>query len=467
MKKLINIGKFSVLFIFLMFDDLTYKLESVLKKIRGQGKISEKNIDESLREVRRILFDADVNYKVVTNFLSKVKEKSLGQNVINSITPGQLIVKIINDELISLLGSEKVDIEFSNDIPSVILIVGLQGSGKTTFTAKLAKYIKSKGRNPIIAACDIYRPAAIEQIKVLGKQIEIPVYSEASDDVVKIAKNAVIEAKQNAKDTLIIDTAGRLSIDEKMMNEVAGLKDALNPKEILFVVDSMTGQDAVNTAKAFHDKLDYTGIVLTKLDGDTKGGAAISIRAIVNEPVKFVGVGEKLDAIEQFFPERMASRILGMGDIVSFVEKAQEELDLSEAAKLEEKYRKNTFDFDDYLSQIRQIKKMGSISSILSMLPGAGSALKNTEVDEKIFVKIEAIILSMTLIERSNPKLLNGSRRRRIANGSGSTIQDVNKLIKQFEDMKKMMKSMNFNKMRGMMKKMNVPANMLGKMKIN
>ena len=450
-----------------MFDDLTYKLESVLKKIRGQGKISEKNIDESLREVRRILFDADVNYKVVTNFLSKVKEKSLGQNVINSITPGQLIVKIINDELISLLGSEKVDIEFSNDIPSVILIVGLQGSGKTTFTAKLAKYIKSKGRNPIIAACDIYRPAAIEQIKVLGKQIEIPVYSEASDDVVKIAKNAVIEAKQNAKDTLIIDTAGRLSIDEKMMNEVAGLKDALNPKEILFVVDSMTGQDAVNTAKAFHDKLDYTGIVLTKLDGDTKGGAAISIRAIVNEPVKFVGVGEKLDAIEQFFPERMASRILGMGDIVSFVEKAQEELDLSEAAKLEEKYRKNTFDFDDYLSQIRQIKKMGSISSILSMLPGAGSALKNTEVDEKIFVKIEAIILSMTLIERSNPKLLNGSRRRRIANGSGSTIQDVNKLIKQFEDMKKMMKSMNFNKMRGMMKKMNVPANMLGKMKIN
>lgn len=450
-----------------MFEDLQNKLDTVLKKIRGQGKITEKNVDESLREVRRVLFDADVNYKVVTNFLKQVKEKSLGQNVINSITPGQLIVKIINDELISLMGSEKSDIILSDRIPSVILVVGLQGSGKTTFSAKLAKYLKAKGRNPLLAACDVYRPAAKEQLKVLGKQIDVPVFSiDDSTDALKISKESFDFARKNARDILIIDTAGRLSIDEKMMQEVSDIKKALNPEEILFVVDSMTGQDAVNTAKTFHDRLDYTGIVLTKLDGDTKGGAAISIRAVVNKPVKFVGVGEKLDAIEQFHPDRMASRILGMGDIVGFVEKAQEQFDLKEAAKLEEKYRKNQFDFNDYLGQLRQIRKMGSIQNILSMLPGVGKNLKDVNVDEKIFVRLEAIILSMTYEERSNPSILNGTRRRRIANGSGTTIQDVNKLIKQFDEMKKMMKNLNYNKMRGLMKKMNLSPDSMKNFKI-
>jgi signal recognition particle subunit SRP54 len=445
-----------------MFEDLTNKLEATLKKIRGQGKITEKNVDESLREVRRVLFDADVNYKVVSNFISKVKEKSLGQNVINSVTPGQLIIKIINDELIDLMGSEKSDLVFGNEIPSIILIVGLQGSGKTTFSAKLANYLKGKGKSPALAACDIYRPAAIKQLEILGKEVNIPVYSDPeSKDPVKIAKEAINFCRQNARDVLIIDTAGRLSIDEQMMNEVSELKNVLKPGEVLFVVDSMTGQDAVNTAKAFHDKLDFTGVVLTKLDGDTKGGAALSIKAVVNKPIKFSSVGEKLNAIEQFHPDRMASRILGMGDIVTFVEKAQEEFDLSEAAKLEEKYRKNKFDYNDFLAQLKQIKKMGSVSSIMSMLPGIGSKVNDLKVDEKIFVKLEAIILSMTEEERSNPNILNGTRRRRIANGSGTTIQDVNKLIKQFDEMKKMMKNMNFNKMRGMMKRMNISNDFL------
>jgi signal recognition particle subunit SRP54 len=445
-----------------MFEDLTNKLETTLKKIRGQGKITEKNVDESLREVRRVLFDADVNYKVVSNFIAKVKEKSLGQNVINSVTPGQLIIKIINDELIDLMGSEKSDLIFGNEIPSIILIVGLQGSGKTTFSAKLANYLKGKGKSPALAACDIYRPAAIKQLEILGKEVNIPVYSDAaSKDPVKIAKEAVNYCRQNARDVLIIDTAGRLSIDEQMMNEVSELKNVLKPCEVLFVVDSMTGQDAVNTAKAFHDKLDFTGVVLTKLDGDTKGGAALSIKAVVNKPIKFSSVGEKLSAIEQFHPDRMASRILGMGDIVTFVEKAQEEFDLSEAAKLEEKYRKNKFDYNDFLAQLKQIKKMGSVSSLVSMLPGIGSKVNDLKVDEKIFIKLEAIILSMTEEERSNPNILNGTRRRRIANGSGTTIQDVNKLIKQFEEMKKMMKNMNFNKMRGMMKRMNISNDFL------
>lgn len=447
-----------------MFEDLTNKLETALKKIRGQGKITEKNVDESLREVRRVLFDADVNYKVVGNFISKVKEKSLGQNVINSITPGQLIVKIINDELIELMGSDKSELNFSNEIPSVILIVGLQGSGKTTFSAKLASYLRSKGKTPALAACDIYRPAAIKQLEILGKEINIPVYSNpSSKDAVKIASEAINYCRQNARDVLIVDTAGRLSIDEQMMNEVSNLKNKLIPAEVLFVVDAMTGQDAVNTAKAFHDKLDFTGIVLTKLDGDTKGGAALSIKAIVNKPIKFSSVGEKLNAIEQFHPDRMASRILGMGDIITFVEKAQEEFDLSEAAKLEEKYRKNKFDFNDYLSQLKQIKKMGSVSSILSMLPGVGSKINEAQIDEKMFVRLEAIILSMTEQERSNPAILNGTRRRRIADGSGSSIQDVNKLIKQFDEMKKMMKNMNFNKMRNVMKRMNISNDFLNK----
>lgn len=445
-----------------MFEDLSNKLETVLKKIRGQGKITEKNVEESLREIRRVLFDADVNYKVVSSFLSEVKTKSLGLNVINSISPGQLIVKIINDELIKLMGSEKSDLNFSNDIPSVILLVGLQGSGKTTFAAKLAGYLRTKGKSPILGACDIYRPAAIKQLQVLGKQIQIPVYAESdSKDAVKIAKNAITEARTNARDTLIIDTAGRLSIDEAMMTEVSNIRNAINPAEILFVVDSMTGQDAVNTAKAFHDRLDFSGVILTKLDGDTKGGAALSIKAVVNKPIKFVSIGEKLNAIEQFHPDRMASRILGMGDIITFVEKAQQDFDIEEAAKLEEKYRKNTFDFNDYLTQIRQIKKMGSLSSIVSMLPGVGTKIKEADIDEKIFTRLESIILSMTEEERESPTILNGSRRRRIANGSGSTIQDVNKLIKQYDEMKKVMKGLNAGKMKGLMKKMNIPSEFL------
>lgn len=449
-----------------MFEDLTQKFESVLKKIRGQGKITEKNIEESLREVRRVLFDADVNYKVVNNFIKSVKEKSLGEQVLTSVTPGQLIVKIINDELINLMGSEKADLIFSNDIPSVILLVGLQGSGKTTFAAKLARHLKNKGKNPVLAACDIYRPAAIEQLKVLGKQIDIPVFSiEGEKDAVKISNQATDYARKNAKDTLIIDTAGRLAIDEQMMNEVSSIKKSVNPAEILFIVDSMTGQDAVNTAKAFYEKLNYTGIVLTKLDGDTKGGAAISIKSIVNEPIKFVSIGEKLEAMEPFYPERMASRILGMGDIVSFVEKAQTEFDLSETSKLEEKFRKNKFDFDDFLSQIKQVKKMGSISSLISMLPGASNALKGKEIDEKIFVRLEAIILSMTKKERANPDILNGTRRRRIADGSGTSIQDVNKLIKQFDDMRKMMKGFNKGKLKHLMKNMNLPSGLMGQFK--
>ncbi len=451
-----------------LFDDLTNKFDSVLKKIRGQGKITEANIDESLREIRRVLFDADVNYKVVTKFINDVKERSLGQNVLTSITPGQLIVKIINDELIKLMGSEKSDIRFSERIPSVIMIVGLQGSGKTTFSAKLARYIKSKGRNPVLAACDIYRPAAIEQLRILGKQINVPVYSDDNEkDALKIAGEAVQYAKNNARDTLIIDTAGRLAIDEEMMNEVTRLKYALQPEEILFVVDSMTGQDAVNTAKAFHDRLDYSGVVLTKLDGDTRGGAALSIKAVADVPIKFVGIGEKLEALEQFHPDRMASRILGMGDIVSFVEKAQTEFDLSGAEDIESKLRRNKFDFDDFLMYLGQIKKMGSLSSLLSMIPGAGKALKDQQIDDKVLIKIESVIQSMTKAERRNPALLNGQRRRRIANGSGNTIQHVNKVIRQFEDMQKMIKQFNRDKGRGMMKRMKLPAQLMNEFKTN
>jgi signal recognition particle subunit SRP54 len=425
---------------FEMFEDLTAKFEIVLKKIRGQGKITERNVEESLREIRRVLFDADVNYRVVNDFITKVKQKSLGQEVLRSITPGQLMVKIINDELIKLMGAEKSDLEFGKDIPSKILVVGLQGSGKTTFAAKLARYIKKKGRNPLLVACDVYRPAAIEQLKLLGNQIEVPVFSSDTEkDVKKIAIDAIDFARKNIRDTIIVDTAGRLAIDEQMMNEVAALKNLLNPSEILFVVDSMTGQDAVNTAKAFFDKLEYTGIVLTKLDGDTKGGAALSIRAVVERPIKFISTGEKLDAIDQFHPDRMASRILGMGDVISLVEKAQEEFDAEEAIKLQEKLKKNKFDFNDLLAQLRQFRKMGSISNLASMIPGMGSAVRNlSSIDEdKALKKTEAIILSMTMEERENPQILNGMRRRRIANGSGTSIQEVNRLIKQYEEMRK------------------------------
>ena len=449
-----------------MLDDLTNKLEGVIKKIRGQGKITESNIEESLREIRRILFDADVNYKVVTNFINEVKEKSLGQNVLNSISPAQLIVKIINDELIKLMGSEKSELNFSDRIPSVIMLVGLQGSGKTTFSAKLASFIRKKGRNPVLAACDVYRPAAIEQLKILGKQINIPVYSDLNEkDPLKISKAALEYARQNARDTLIIDTAGRLAIDEEMMDEVTRIKNELKPEEILFVVDSMTGQDAVKTAKAFHDKLDYNGVVLTKLDGDTRGGAALSIKAIVNVPIKFAGTGEKLDAIEQFYPDRMASRILGMGDIVSFVEKAQSEFDISQSSDIEERLRKNKFDYNDFLSYLSQIKKMGSLSNLISMIPGAGKMLKNQEIDEKMMTKVECVILSMTKKERENPQIINGTRRRRIADGSGSSIQHVNRVIKQFEDMQKMMKQFNKDKGRGLMKKMKLHPGMMNEFK--
>lgn len=449
-----------------MFDDLSSKLEGVLKKIRGEGKITEKNIDESLREIRRVLFDADVNYKVVTSFLEEVKKKSLGQNVLLSITPGQLIVKIINDELINLLGAEKADINFTNDIPSVIMMVGLQGSGKTTFSAKLARHLKSKGKQPVLAACDIYRPAAIEQLKVLGKQIGVPVFSiDGEKDAVKISKAAIQYCKENARDTLLIDTAGRLAIDEEMMNEVRAIKDAVNPGEILFVVDAMTGQDAVNTAKTFNEKLNFDGVVLTKLDGDTRGGAALSIKAVVQKPIKFVGIGEKLEALEEFHPDRMAGRILGKGDIVSFVEKAQQDFDFSEAEKMEEKLSKNKFDFDDFLMYIKQIKKMGSLTSLLSMIPGAAKAMQGKEIDEKVMVRVEAVIQSMTKEERANPKIINGLRRRRIANGSGNQIQEVNKVIKQYEDMAKMMKGFNENKAKGMMKKMKLPPNFMNQMK--
>jgi len=451
-----------------MFEDLINKFDVVLKKLKGQGKITENNIDESLREVRRVLFDADVNYKVVTNFIKDVKEKSLGKNVINSITPGQLVIKIINDELIRLMGSEKSDLKFSNSIPSVIMLAGLQGSGKTTFAAKLANNLKSKGRNPLLVACDVYRPAAVEQLKILGKEIDVPVFSADDEkDVIKITKSALDFSRKNARDTMIVDTAGRLAIDELLMREVENIKNYARPDEILFVVDSMTGQDAVNTAKAFHDKLDYTGIVLTKLDGDTKGGAALSIRAVVEKPIKFISIGEKLDAIDQFYPERMVSRILGMGDIVSFVEKAHQEIDVKESEKLEEKLRKNKFDFNDFLNQIKQIKKMGSINSLISMIPGANKAMKNSEVDEKVFVRIEAIILSMTKIERENPNILNGMRRRRIAEGSGTSIQEVNRLLKQFDEMRKMMKGFSSGKMKNLLKGMKLPPGMPGDLKFN
>ncbi|MCU0373455.1 MAG: signal recognition particle protein [Ignavibacteria bacterium] len=451
-----------------MFEDLTNKFDVALKKLKGQGKITENNIDESLRDVRRVLFDADVNYKVVTNFIKDVKEKSLGKNVINSITPGQLIIKIINDELIRLMGSEKSDLRFSNSIPSVIMLAGLQGSGKTTFAAKLARSLKSKGGNPLLVACDVYRPAAIEQLKILGKEIDIPVFSsDGEKDVIKITDSALDFARKNARDTMIIDTAGRLAIDDLLMREVENIKNFARPDEVLFVVDSMTGQDAVNTAKSFHDKLDYTGIVLTKLDGDTKGGAALSIRAVVEKPIKFISIGEKLDAIDQFHPDRMVSRILGMGDIVSFVEKAHQEIDVKESEKLEEKLRKNKFDFNDFLNQIKQIKKMGSINSLISMIPGANKAMKNSEVDEKVFVRIEAIILSMTKKERENPNVLNGMRRRRIAEGSGTSIQEVNRLLKQFDDMKKMMKGFSSGKMKNLLKGMKLPPGMPNDLKFN
>ncbi len=427
-----------------MFDTLTQKLDSVLKRLRGQGRISEANIAEMLREVRKVLLDADVNYKVVKQFIDNVQQKSLGKEVVTSIAPGQLIVKIIYDELVALLGTSKAEITISQTPPSIILIAGLQGSGKTTFAGKLANLLKSKGRSPLLVAADVYRPAAIDQLIMLGGEIDVPVFSSRTDTAINIAKDSIDHARKNARDTVIIDTAGRLHVDEEMMREVESIKSSVQPHEILFVVDAMTGQDAVNTAKAFHDRLNFDGVVLTKLDGDTRGGAALSIRSIVEKPIKFVGTGEKLDALEQFHPDRMASRILGMGDIVTLVEKAQQTFDQEKAQQLEQKIRKSQFTLEDFYSQLQEIKKMGPLSQVLSMIPGANKLGNINDVDEKEMKYVEAIILSMTIEERQHPAIINGSRRKRIASGSGRSVQEVNKLLKQFFEMQKMMK--NFTK---------------------
>lgn len=422
-----------------MFETLSQKLEAAFKKLRGHGKINEQNVTESLREVRRALLDADVNLGVAKEFIDKVQKRAIGQEVLTSVTPGQQIIKIIHDEMVSLLGETRTDIAEASNPPTVILIAGLQGSGKTTFAAKLAGFLKSKGRNPVLVAADVYRPAAVDQLKILAKQLEVPVYSEPGTDAVGIADRAVDFARKNARDTVIIDTAGRMHVDEAMMDEVARIRDITRPHEILFVVDAMTGQDAVNTAKAFHDRLNFDGVVLTKLDGDARGGSALSIRAVVQKPVKFIGVGEKLDALEPFHPERIASRILGMGDIVTLVEKAQTQLDQAKAVKLEEKLRKSQLDLDDFLDQLREVRKMGPLEQVLGMIPGMKMPA-GAQVDEKALSRTEAIIQSMTKEERSRPSIINGNRRKRIALGSGTTVQDVNRLLKQFEEMQKMMK---------------------------
>ena len=427
-----------------MLEDLTEKFERTLKKITGQGRLTEDNISDTLREIRRVLLDADVNYKVAKQFIEDVKAKALGKEVLLSVTPGQLITKIIYDELTKLLGGTGAELKLNPSGITVIMLIGLQGCGKTTFSAKLAKYLKERKRNVLLVAADVYRPAAINQLKILGSQINVPVFSiDGSSDPVKIAYESLAFAKDNKLDTVIIDTAGRLHVDEEMMQEAAAIKEKVNPTETLFVVDSMTGQDAVNSAKAFHEKVDFDGIVVTKLDGDARGGCVLSIKAVVDRPIKFISVGEKLDSIEIFYPDRLASRILGKGDIITLVEKAQQQVDEKEAEELERKLLANKFDFDDFLKQIKMIKKMGSLKSLLSMIPGIGSALKNAEVDDKQLIKVESIIQSMTKEERKNPKILNGSRRKRIARGSGNSIQDVNRLIKQFNQMQQMIKMLN------------------------
>lgn len=424
-----------------MFENLSERLERSFKLLKGQGRITEINVAETLKDVRRALLDADVNYKVAKQFTDTVKAKALGQNVINAIKPGELMVKIVHDELATLMGGDTAPLNLSGN-PTVILMSGLQGSGKTTMSGKLAKKLKSeKAKRPLLVAADVYRPAAIEQLKVLGGQIDVPVYSEDDNkNPVQIAENAIRHAKANHYDLVIVDTAGRLAVDEAMMNEIAAIKKAIKPQETLFVVDSMTGQDAVNTAKEFNDRLDFDGVVLTKLDGDTRGGAALSIRTVVTKPIKFVGTGEKLDALDYFHPARMADRILGMGDIVSLVEKAQQQFDEKEARELQRKIAKNQFNFNDFLNQIQQIKKMGNLKDLASMIPGVGKAIKDLDIDDNAFKGIEAIIRSMTEEERTNPEIINGSRRQRIARGSGTTIQEVNRLLKQFEDTRKMMK---------------------------
>ena len=424
-----------------MFENLSERLERSFKILKGQGKITELNVAETLKEVRRSLLDADVNYKIAKDFTNRVKEKALGMNVLTAVKPGQMMVKIVHDELAELMGGKNVEVDIKGN-PAIILMSGLQGSGKTTFSGKFANLLKNKkGKKPLLVACDVYRPAAIEQLKVLGEQIQVPVYSdETTKDPVRIALDAIKQAKAKGYDVVIVDTAGRLAIDEQMMNEIAAIKEAIHPNETLFVVDAMTGQDAVNTAREFNERLDFNGVILTKLDGDTRGGAALSIRTVVNQPIKYVGTGEKLEALDAFHPERMADRILGMGDIVSLVEKAQEQFDAEEAKKLQKKISRNQFNFNDFLSQIQQIKKMGNIKDLASMIPGVGKALKDIDIDDDAFKGVEAIIYSMTAAEREDPALINGSRRKRIAEGSGTTVQDVNRLLKQFEESKKMMK---------------------------
>ena len=445
-----------------MFENLSDRLERSFKILKGEGQITEINVAETLKDVRRALLDADVNFKVAKTFTDSVKQKAMGMNVLTAVKPGQLLVKVVHDELADLMGGDTAELKLEGR-PAVILMSGLQGSGKTTFSGKLANLLKNKkNRKPLLVACDVYRPAAIAQLKVVGEQIGVPVYSEPdSKDVVAIAEGAVREAKAKGYDVVIVDTAGRLAVDEEMMTEISNLKNSLHPDETLFVVDSMTGQDAVNTAKEFNDCLDFDGVVLTKLDGDTRGGAALSIRTVVTKPIKFVGTGEKMEAIDVFHPARMADRILGMGDIVSLVERAQEQFDEEEAKRLQKKIQKNKFDFNDFLGQIEQIKKMGNLKDLASMIPGVGKAIKDVDIDDNAFKGIEAIIKSMTPKERTSPEILNTSRRQRIAKGSGTNIQEVNKLIKQFDQTRKMMKTITGNQMAGMMsrmKGMNIPG---------
>ena len=439
-----------------MFENLSDKIERAFKLLKGQGQITEINVAETLKEIRKALLDADVNYKIAKEFTDTVKNKALGQNVLTAVSPGQLLIKITHDELAKLMGGEKSDINISAN-PSIILMAGLQGSGKTTHSGKLANFLKNKkGKKPLLVACDVYRPAAIDQLHVLGEQLGVEVFSDReSKDPVSIATKAVQYAKANGNNVVIVDTAGRLAIDEQMMDEISRIKKALNPHEILFVVDSMTGQDAVNTAKAFNDKLDFSGVILTKLDGDTRGGAALSIRSVVQKPIKFVGMGEKMDALDIFYPERMADRILGMGDIVTLVEKAQEQYDEQKARELQKKIAKNQFNFNDFLDQLNQIKKMGNIKDLVGMIPGVGKALKGIDIDDNAFKNIEAIIQSMTPKERESPEIINGSRRQRIAKGSGTSIQEVNKLLKQFDETRKMMRILgDKDKMAKMMRNM-------------
>jgi len=446
-----------------MFESLSEKLERSFKILKGHGHITEINVAETLKEVRKALLDADVSYKIAKSFTDEVKEKALGQNVLTSVSPGQLMVKIVHDNLTELMGGEHEDINIKGS-PAIILIAGLQGSGKTTFSAKLANYLKrKKGKQPLLVAGDVYRPAAINQLQVLGEQIGVEVYTEeGSKKPVEIAKNSLAYAKLKSYNVVIVDTAGRLAIDEEMMDEISNVKKAINPHETLFVVDSMTGQDAVNTARTFHDRLDYDGVVLTKLDGDTRGGAALTIRSVVEKPIKFVGIGEKIDALDVFYPKRMADRILGMGDIVSLVEKAQEQFSEEEARKLQRKIAKNEFNFNDFLSQIKQIKKMGNIKELMSMIPGMSKALKNMDIDDDAFKEIEAIIHSMTPREREDPKILNGNRRKRIADGSGTSVTEVNRLVKQFEETRKMMHTMATGGGKNMMRMMQKMKGMPG-----